>query len=144
MIVVHPTVSEINTMIFVWVLTWLHFKFHSEIVFQNFTNLVFDIQRVNIEWNLNSDADYTGNIVDRKITSGTWLIFETFICCIDFSKKISAYFSLEIIFQIVKFFSYNPFEKIIVWPYFQISHFYLILNDKFWLIRLPTNYQKDK
>ena len=103
-ITVNPTVSEINTMIFVWVLTWLHFKFHSEIVCWNFTNLVFDIQRMNIKWNLNSDADYTGNIVDREITSVTWLIFETFICCSDFSKKISAFFSLEIIFQMAEFF----------------------------------------
>ena len=36
-ITVYPTISEINTMIFVWVLTWLHFKFHSEIVCWNFT-----------------------------------------------------------------------------------------------------------
>ena len=37
MIVVHPMVSKFNTMIFVWVITWLHFKFHSEIVCWNFT-----------------------------------------------------------------------------------------------------------
>ena len=91
---VYPTVFEINIMIFIWVLTWFHFKF-KKISFKNcwkqlwdnllkFHNLVFDIQRVNIEWNLNSDADYTGNIVDGKIISVTWLIFETFICCIIF------------------------------------------------------------
>ena len=94
-IIDYPKVSEINTMIFVWVLTWLHFKFHSEIVCWNFTNLVFDIHWVNIEWNLNSDADYTGNIVDREITSVTWLIFETFICCIVFQRKYLHIFHLK-------------------------------------------------
>ena len=98
-IIVYLMVSEINIMIFVWVLTRLKFKF-KRMMFWNFWCTSHGlIQQVNIEWNLNSDADYTSNIVDRKIISVTWLIFETFICCIVFSKKISAYFSLEIIFK---------------------------------------------
>ena len=36
-ITIYPMVSEINTMIFVRVLSWLHFKFYSEIVCWNFT-----------------------------------------------------------------------------------------------------------
>ena len=120
-IIVYLLVSEINIMIFVWVLTRLKFKF-KRMMFWNFWCTSHGlIQQVNIEWNLNSDADYTGNIVDRKIISVTWLIFETFICCIVF------FFSKE---NIYIFFTWNNFQiaNIFIKP-LQENYFCWLVSD---------------
>ena len=50
-------------------------KIEFEIFWCTLHVLVYKIQLMIIfEWKRNSDADYTGNLVDRKITSWTWFL----------------------------------------------------------------------
>ena len=75
----------------------------------------------NFEWKRNSDADYTGNLVGRKITSWTW--FLKYLVTTSFFKENIRIFFISNNFQIAENFLIKLPRENHFWPYFQISHF---------------------
>ena len=80
----------------------------------------------NFKWKRNSDADYTGNLVDRKITSETWFLLRHLATASFFFKENICIFFISNNFQIAENFLLKPPGENHFWPYFQFSHFWKI------------------